>query len=209
MLAAGALAALLIACNALVGLDKFDKVECTRDCDAGPPDNYVPPPDEAGRDAPPVEASIPLPDGASPTSWARWIMPNPPDAGGRVGSDFAYTLNGDASVTDDVTGLVWSTATDTAGDDQFSKAQQICKELAPAGTWRLPTRIELVTLIDYTRATGTHDPRMPALGGWVWTSSVVRPPTLPYKFWSVNFATGEVGTPPPGSPLKVICVRGS
>jgi hypothetical protein len=208
ILAAGAVAALLIACNALVGLDEFDKVECARDCGAAPPDQYVPPPDEAGPDAPPMEASIPLPDGASPTSWARWIMPNPPDAGGRVGSDFDYVVNGDASVLDNVTRLEWALARDSALPSQFDKARAFCKDMSP-GAWRLPTRIELVTLIDYTRYDSAHDGRFPQISGWVWTSSVVRPPTLPYRFWSVNFTTGEVGIPTGSAPLTVLCVRGS
>jgi len=56
-----------------------------------------------------------------------------------------------------------------------------------------------VTLIDYTRASTAIDPTaFPGVPpGWFWTSSVVRPPTLPYRFWAVDFGSGAVSDNPP------------
>src|SRR4051812_48760451 len=61
---------LVVACNALIGLDEFDKVECPgrRCADGGGPDTSVP---DAFVDDGPAEAR-----GADPAAWAEWPMPN-------------------------------------------------------------------------------------------------------------------------------------
>jgi hypothetical protein len=206
-----ALAASLAACNALVGLDQFEKVACSRSCDAGSIDAEGLDASDAS-DAADVEADapfvIPLPDGASPTSWARWPMPNPDGGGGKGIATHSYSAT-DAAVVDGVTNLVWGLRLGSKQAGDFDGALTHCREYDDAGTsWRLPTRIELVTLIDYMRTGGAAiDPVFTGVGGWVWTSSVVRPPTDPYKFWSVNFTTGEVGPAPAGA-VTVLCVRG-
>jgi hypothetical protein len=218
---AAAVAALLVAfasaCNALVGLDTFDKVACAQDCgaggDAGDAQGDVA---DGGSDAPGDSSPdspiiIPIPDGASPTSWARWPMPNPPDGGGLIGTGFSYLSNPDNTVTDQRTNLVWGLTVGAAQGTNFDDALKVCATYGDSGVkWRLPSRIELVTLIDFTR-TGpaidtTHFPIPP---GWYWTSSVVRPPTLPYRFWAVDFTSGAVSDSPPNGARNVLCVKGS
>ncbi len=223
VLAAGLAVPALAACSALVGLDGFDKVACVRDCDAAATDVadvYVAPDvqtidgGDGGLDAP-VDTSIPIPEGASPTSWARWPMPNPADAGGLLGSEHSYAVNADNTVTDLRTNLVWGLVVGDAQSASFDKAIKYCDTYDTDGgtKWRLPSRIELVTLIDYTRAApaAAIDPTafagVPA--GWFWTSSVVRPPTLPYRFWAVDFATGAVSDTPPAGARNILCVKGT
>jgi hypothetical protein len=211
--------AVLPACNALVGLDAFDKVACARDCDGGSADAadvFVPDaPDDAydGGDADaPVDTGVPIPEGASPTSWARWPMPSPPDAGGLLGTEFSYAKNADNSVTDLRTNLVWGLVVGAAQSASFDQALKYCAEYAPdaGATWRLPSRIELVSLIDYTRSGPAIDTAtFPVPAGWYWTSSVVRPPTLPYRFWAVDFATGAVSDDPPAGARNILCVKGT
>ena len=215
----------MLACNALIGLDPFEKVACTKNCEAADGGFDARPMEDAKdqRDASdgdiPIEFAdaaesgtpIPIPEGASPTSWARQKMPNPE---GGV-NPYSYTSNSDTSVTDKVTGFVWQDSTKTVvpGEDAFAKARLACATLGDGGTvWRLPTRIELVTLIDLSRADGgAFHPVFKGIldDHWYWTSSVVRPPTLPYHFWAVNFGSGEVSPDAPGAKWGVICVKGA
>jgi hypothetical protein len=210
---------LFLACNALVGLDAFDKVACVRDCDGGADSADVLLPDvqgdasSEGGDDGAIEAAIPIPEGASPTSWARWPMPNPKDGGGLLGSEFSYAKNADNSVTDLRTNLVWGLVVGAAQAASFDQALKYCRDYstdAGATGWRLPTRIELVTLIDFTRVNPAIDGAyFPVPAGWYWTSSVVRPPTLPYRFWAVDFGSGAVSDNPPAGARNILCVKGT
>jgi hypothetical protein len=81
----------------------------------------------------------------------------------------SYTDNGDGTVTDNNTGLVWmqnTAETNTDGlinDDDvlnWQDAVDYCEDLNFAGhdDWRLPERIELRSIVDYGRANPAMDP---------------------------------------------------
>ena len=75
-----------------------------------------------------------------------------------------YTDNGDGTVTDNVTGLVWQQSPDTDGDGDIDAADKMsyeaacayCENLTYAGydDWQLPTIKQLYSLIDF----GGFDP---------------------------------------------------
>lgn len=212
MAVAGALGLGAAACNALIGLDGFEKDPCAQGCSDGGSDADVGTPDATddgtSSDAPPPP--VPIPDGAAAVSWAQWPMPEPGDAGSK---SFSYKLNADTSVTDNRTGLVWLPSKTMAfkGDlAGFDSARAFCDGLGDAGTkWRVPTRIELATLIDYSRHDPAVDPGISigaAFSGWYWSSSVVRPVTTKYLFWSVNFSTGDVSDTRTDARI-VMCVK--
>lgn len=77
-----------------------------------------------------------------------------------LGNIPSYTDNGDGTVTDNVTGLMWSKSPDLNGDgiinndDKISleESEQFIKEFALAGytDWRIPTIKELYSLIDFS-----------------------------------------------------------
>lgn len=198
----------LVACNSIIGLSDFDKGQCSgaRCTDDGSfPDQLI----EGG--GPDVRLDAP-PDvkGADPVSWARWPMPNYVDAG--PGQPLqSPPLQGDAGlITDTVTKLVWR-STLVPGDFKAADAESECQKL-PNGPWRAPKRIELVSLVDYSRPTKPFvDPRFTDLSIFkVWTTSEVRPfvvgkPDQPY--WVVNFETGAVEPLPGNLPAKVLCLR--
>jgi hypothetical protein len=127
--------------------------------------------------------------------YARWPMPNPASSG--LPNPASYTDNGDGTVTDNVTNLVWQKAVTPSQAYSWCNAINYCATLALAGrSWRLPTRIELLSLVDFTR-TGpaintTSFPSVPG-GKYHWTSSpwvVSQIATKPQYSWIVNFSEG-------------------
>ena len=110
--------------------------------------------------------------------WAEWPMPSSPDdldAG--APNPQSYTDNGDGTVTDNVTGLMWqqTLATADGGVFQWPDAVTYCTQLSLAGhqDWRLPSEIELVSIIDRTAGDGgsatinpTYFPGTPFAAFW-------------------------------------------
>jgi hypothetical protein len=207
----------MVACNAILGIDDFTKGQCeTVPCEPpeGGPDQIVP--DRYRPDTNDPDTGPDAPPGVGPVSWAQFPMPNyksTVDAGTTV-RPLDYTENTADVITDDVTGLVWRrkvvgvTGTNTFGDDKTQdSARDECAKLSD-GPWRLPKRIELVTLLSYGHPppfidtvafTGVGEIR-------VWTSSEVRP--VAGKFWGVDFGTGAlVQLDRNNSPAKVLCVK--
>ena len=127
--------------------------------------------------------------------YARWPMPNPASSG--LPNPASYTDNGDGTVTDDVTKLVWQKAVTSAQAYAWCDAINYCATLTLAGrSWRLPTRIELLSLVDFTRTSPaintTAFPSVPG-GKYHWTSSPWVVSQLPAKAqdsWIVNFYEG-------------------
>jgi hypothetical protein len=169
-----------------------------------------------------------LPDVAPPTVtqiWVHWPMPNP-DAAIAPGSatllphPMAYDASpGDAGqyVLDTVTNLVWESGLGTVATT-YIEAEIHCARLplvSGSPPWRVPTRIELVSLIDFTR-TPTLDLEAfgfpaeagaDAGGGVFWTSSGIdrdADPTMT-PHWAVSFSDGKVGV---GGATSVRCVSG-
>jgi hypothetical protein len=106
----------------------------------------------------------------------------------------AYIDNGDGTVTDDGTGLMWQQST-APGTYNWQKALDYCESLELAGytDWRLPTAMELVSIVDATR----YNPSI---------HLTYFPDTVPYDYWSsttcaydtsgawdVYFLRGDVG----------------
>ncbi len=100
--------------------------------------------------------------------------------------------NGDGTITDTTTWLMWSK--EDVGDRQsWEPADKACRALTLAGfsDWRLPTRAELLTLVDDTR----HEPAIDisafpsCKSSWYWTGT----PTAwdPSCAWIVNFHSGD------------------
>lgn len=204
----------LLACNALIGLDEFDKVPdpCRGAAceDASVEDVFVP-------DA---EADRVTPPGADPVSWADWPMPNSKlDAGTDAPNPIAYQVIDDTEVQDTVTGLIWRRRVVGDGFGTELTQEQARAECKKLGSWRLPKRIELVTLLSHgqgrpfiDRGTFVDFP-----SSTVWTSSEVRkavlpsdPPSsaiVPNRYWTVDFRVGAVAQLDGNEPAKVLCVK--
>jgi len=117
-----------------------------------------------------------------------------------------FVDNGDGTVTDNCTGLVWQKDTaDVNGDGQiiyewdggdlitWQAALKYCESLEFAGhdDWRLPNVRELQSIVDYGRWNPSIDPVFGAESGWYWSSSTGV--GNPGYAWYVNFGGGNVG----------------
>lgn len=197
---------LVVACNSILGLSDFEKGECpgARCGDGGDlPDQLV----DGGPD---VLADVRVDaKGADPVSWAKWPMPNYLDAGPGLPIPSPELVANAGTVTDPTTKLVWR-ATLVPGDPTAIEAEGKCLAL-PDGPWRAPKRIELVSLLDYSRPTFIDRTKFTDMKNFkVWTTSEVRPfvPGKPDRaYWVVDFATGSVEPLAGTEAAKVLCVR--
>jgi hypothetical protein len=197
LFAAIAIAPLPLACNDFLGLSDFQRISCASECpEAGSLGSSLPDSSTSdGNTGPGFDA------GATDGGWARWPMPNP-DGGADAdwANVVAYAVDG-GEVIDTTTHLAWLTRVSDA-KSTVSDAKAFC---ASAG-YRLPNRIELVSLIDFTRVPAI-DPLLAfdAGGGTsFWSVSQVASTTT---YWSVSFQNGAVSASD-NSAHRARCVRG-
>jgi hypothetical protein len=155
---------------------------------------------EGGDSGPDAEGGVSI-----DRTWARWVMPNPAasgdaEAGAPLPNPAQYDTSAEDIVRDLVTGLVWKNA--SASASSLQQAMSAC-----AAPWRVPTRIEVVSILDTTRPSPPY--ANPAFSfsspaPELWTSST----TPGGGSWSVSFSTGEVTPPSLGHPSAVLCVQG-
>jgi hypothetical protein len=146
---------------------------------------------------------------ANPT-WAEWPMPNDQvDVTAGAPNLENYTDNGDYTVTDNLTGLMWQ-QTVPSGTYTWAQAVAYCPTLNLAGhsDWRLPSRIELVSIVDLGVSSGpminsTYFPSTPAY--WFWSASPVA--GSPSSAWSVAFFFGYTHDVDFTLTYNVRCVR--
>jgi hypothetical protein len=137
---------------------------------------------------------------ASWTASPAWPMPNPPASG--LPNPASYDTSAPGVVVDRVTGLAWQRDVG-AGTYLWSEALSAC-----AGDWRLPTLLELVSVVDFTQASPAVDPdAFPSTpADSFWTSTPVAGSAG--DAWYVNFSTGfSYQGHQAFLPLLVRCVR--
>lgn len=142
--------------------------------------------------------------------WIAWPMPNSPNTGLPNPANYAVDdLNG--LVTDKVTGLIWQRTLDP-GKYTWDDALAYCDALAYGGheDWRLPTRIELVSIVDYSQSAPAIDiVAFPGTQGtFFWTSTPLTASAA--HAWSINFGDGLTNGEAEQKtfPYRVRCVRG-
>jgi hypothetical protein len=144
-------------------------------------------------------------------NWAEWPMPNGPvDVAAGAPNSAQYMETETDTVTDTVTGLMWQKA---VAPGTFTQAQAVafCPTLTLAGhnDWRLPSLVELVSLVDYGQSLPnptidpTSFPSTPATR--FWSSSPVA--GSPSAAWAVYFFYGSVNTYVVSFMTNVRCVR--
>lgn len=169
-------------------VDAGTRPPVTGPTDPEPTDASTPPPRDAstpkddGGVLPSCGAEL-APDAAAPDrEWARWKLPasSPPPSTYVVATD---------TVCDRTTGLTWQRVP-VSTRQTWDEAIATCETLTLGGRtdWRLPTRIELLTLIDFGKDVPALDTTI-FPGTAVLTPADAAPPE--YRYWS---ATAPVNT---------------
>jgi hypothetical protein len=120
----------------------------------------------------------------------------------------SYKLSADGlSVADLNTGLIWQKSDDGTKRSQTA-AESYCLGLAVGENtdWRIPTRQELVTIVDYGRTAPSINPIFGCKADMYWTGtdSARYPGT---SGWYVDFESGFAGGISTGTLNYVRCVR--
>ena len=139
---------------------------------------------------------------------ASWPMPNP--AGTGLPHPASYTIS-TGYVFDELTGLQWEQPALGCGSGcSQANAAAYCAGLTLAGygDWRLPTRIELVSIVDDTQHFQAIDPTaFPGTSnGYYWASTPMV--MFPGNAFSVGGAEGDTAYRT-GNVDNVRCVRGT
>jgi Protein of unknown function (DUF1566) len=130
-----------------------------------------------------------------------------------------FTDNGNGTVTDNLTGLIWTKNAAAFSQKTWEEALFTANNLqagyggltdgSKAGDWRLPNLRELQSLIDY----GRYNPALPAVNPFTnvqsdayWSSSTCADDT--FGAWAVHFGNGVMGNGTKGASAYVWCVRG-
>lgn len=124
-----------------------------------------------------------------------------------------FINNGDGTVTDPETGLMWGKT--FPQEMNWKDADQACKDLNFAGykDWRLPTVKELFSIVDHTKGAGDNEPAIDIAFfpdtkcSRYWTSTPTAWDTS--GVWCVGFGSGGVATSGKGSRNYVRPVRSS
>jgi hypothetical protein len=121
-----------------------------------------------------------------------WPMPEPLGSSGPNAASYVINpVTGGTRVDDEITGLSWALE-DAPLQDLWDEAVAHCAALDFDGhvDWRLPTEIELISLIDYTQSFPASDPD--AFGSLIaalhWSSTEVAFDSL--MRWGVDFQDG-------------------
>lgn len=118
----------------------------------------------------------------------------------------AYSVAGGV-VTDAITGLEWRKA--VIESTPWAQASAACAAINDGPPWRLPTRLELASLLDLGSGGALLQPAeldKPVNSNQFWTASEVA--GNPSLAWTVSFLVGSVGTISKMTNHSIRCVRG-
>ncbi len=137
------------------------------------------------------------------TAWAQWPMPNP-DAGAYPGAGpdaaLPHPMSYDAGIEggaptayDEVTHLTWYRQAIRSNVASITDAVAACASL-PGGKFVVPTRIQLASLIDFTRQPTVDTTTFLGIAttDFYWTQSPARGMGVHSGYWTVSFQTGWV-----------------
>jgi hypothetical protein len=143
-------------------------------------------------------------------NWAEWPMPNSQsDVSEGAGYLAGFTDNGNETITDNNTKLIWQKAV-TTDKYTWAGADDHCRSLSLGGKsdWRLPTVIELTSIVDYGQGdpsiNGIYFPNTP-FDDFFWTST--KWADSPSSAWYIYFNYGYTNYLEGSYEIYVRCVR--
>jgi hypothetical protein len=148
-----------------------------------------------------------VPSACLDPSWAEWPIPNSQaDVAAGAPNLESYTDNGDGAVIDNITGLMWQQAVPEATYN-WNFAVFYCKNLTLAGhsDWRLPSLIELASIIDFASPSLVND-TLGSASTMFWTSTLLGPQSS--SMWGIGFSQASmIGYMSGSNSYSVRCVR--
>ena len=138
-------------------------------------------------------------------NWAEWPMPNTPPDVPQAPNPASYADGGDGTVIDNVTALNWQKA--VSGTYAWQDAATYCAGLGLAGhsDWRLPTFIELASIVDYGKMGPAADPNYFSEASVFWSSTPAA--NSASNALTINFNTGQTQIEAVSTSYSVRCVR--
>jgi hypothetical protein len=133
-------------------------------------------------------------------------MPNPAASG--LPNAASYDTSGPGVVVDVVTGLAWQRETGKE-THEWAAANTYCSSLSLGDRtgWRLPKRIELVSLVDFMRTAPAIDAStFPETSSNFWTSSAEPGADPPTRAWQISFSGGAASISSVGVAERARCV---
>lgn len=129
--------------------------------------------------------------------------------GNYQGSQPSYTDNGDGTITDNLTGLMWQSIYND-NDYTWDEASSYCSSIRDAGytDWRVPSRKELLTIVDAAHYFPAVDSVFVGTlkSGYCWTNTTYVGDSS--GAWYVEFGVGQSNYRAKETPSYVKCVRG-
>lgn len=118
-----------------------------------------------------------------------------------------YVDNGDGTISDQTTGLVWEKTGSAAGMNWMA-ALAWCENATTGGytDWRLPDIRELSSIVADLRSGPAIDPAFSCENKWYWSGSTST--YSPTNAWYVAFNNGSLNRNYKSNPSRVRCVRG-
>ncbi len=128
--------------------------------------------------------------------------------GGPMGTP-SYVDNGNDTVTDRTTGLMWEkTGSDAGMSWEAALARCEAAETGGYADWRLPNKRELEFLVDVSRYDPSIDLAFTKLGNLYWTGTTYVQTGYLYEAWRVNFTDGSSREYGKSVSFYARCVRG-
>jgi hypothetical protein len=159
---------------------------------------------DAGGDAPLTPGCVE----SAGSAWADWPIPDPTGGAGTPRAQ-SYDVSRAGVVIDRITQLMWQRDVDPL-TRTWGAAKQHCACLTLGGydDWRMPSRIELVSIVDFTKNTPSIDsaafPATPS--EWFWTSTTLASDaTFAWYIYFDNGFSKFIGAEE--FPYRVRCVR--
>jgi hypothetical protein len=150
--------------------------------------------------------------------WACWPMPNP--IGTTLPNLASYANLGNGIVRDNVTCLEWELTPTTGADQTWDTALAYCDNLALGGQadWRLPTRVEMASIVDFTKNpaidrtafTGAQGGFHKTSSDWILTITQMGAGAGRDFAWAFNLSDGLVSNAySMATAARLRCVRGN
>jgi hypothetical protein len=137
-------------------------------------------------------------------NWAEWPMPNTQaDVAAGAPNPASYTDNGDGTITDNVTQLMWQKTSSIKGD--FTAAWGGCSSLTLAGydDWRLPSLVELLSIDELGSNPAFNSTYFGGLPDFFWTSTR----QSGSYYWVIGTMTSQPGPGASTQSRSARCVR--